>query len=367
MAKPTTELAKWCKPPPYMHWDQRGKKPVLLSDLKLIDSDRKCKRLSFQTDDPEIAKRYMRLLVPSLVANGRLSPDCGAAKVYGSNGGRSRLEKLETELHRLKTLSKAEYGPEALAAAKRWRCPVGIIHHLTGRKPALSPGTLNTRRMRARQRGQRIAMANLWYHRPPRGKGFYKNGRVMTARIQLGRRATTWSLKFRDDVERAAATMNPVLVAWHQTYEAAKKELNWEIGTAEHTVAVAARVEACGRLGTAIHQAGGPKELVAFVTSQEEVGRAVPRRPPAVTAAPSAILSATRMRQAAAKQCKQLLIERYEAYLKGGRKEWPLKDELRAEMMGRIEKLSARAFDRCWKATVVVRGWDWKEPGVRGK
>ncbi|MGB6284877.1 MAG: hypothetical protein WBG18_10750, partial [Xanthobacteraceae bacterium] len=67
MAKPTTELAKRCKPPPYTHWDQRGEKPVLLSDLNLIDGDRKCKRLSFQTDDPEIAKRYIRLLVPSLV------------------------------------------------------------------------------------------------------------------------------------------------------------------------------------------------------------------------------------------------------------------------------------------------------------
>jgi hypothetical protein len=35
-------------------------------------------------------------------------------------------------------------------------------------------------------------MANFWYHRPFRGKGFYKNGRVMTARIQLARSAVTW-------------------------------------------------------------------------------------------------------------------------------------------------------------------------------
>ena len=73
------------------------------------------------------------------------------------------------------------------------------------------------------------------------------------------------------------------------------------------------------------------------------------------------------MRQAAEKQCKQLLIERYEAYLKGGRKERPLKDELRAEMMGRVEKLSGHGFDRCWKATVVARGWDWKDPESEAK
>ena len=59
--------------------------------------------------------------------------------------------------------------------------------------------------------------------------------------------------------------MNPVRVAWDHVYEAAKQELNWEIGTAEHTAAVAARVEACGRLAREIHDAGGPKELVALV------------------------------------------------------------------------------------------------------
>jgi hypothetical protein len=95
----------------------------------------------------------------------------------------------------------------------------------------------------------------------------------MTARIQVGRRSTTWSLKFRDDDERAAAIMKPVLVAWADVYQAAKQELNWGIGTAEHTAAVAARVEACGRLAKNIYAVGGPKELVAFVMMPQDIGK----------------------------------------------------------------------------------------------
>ena len=265
MAKPKTELVQRCPPPPYTRWDQRGK-PVLLSYLRLIDGKHLC--LSLETDDPGIARRHMRLLVAKSLAGGRLSPDSGAAKVYAPKvTRRPRLDDVDTEVRRLKAVSDAGYGPEALAAAKRLGRPVGIIHYLVGRKPRLNAGTYSTRRMGARQRGQRIAMANFWYHRPPRGKGFYKNGRVMTARIQLGRSATTWSLKFRDDAARAAAIMNPVRVAWDHVYEAAKQELNWEIGTAEHTAAAAARVEACGRLAREIHAAGGPKELATFVTT----------------------------------------------------------------------------------------------------
>jgi hypothetical protein len=50
---------------------------VLLSNLKLIDGKRLC--LSLQTDDPDIAERHMRLLVATLLAKERLSPDGGAA------------------------------------------------------------------------------------------------------------------------------------------------------------------------------------------------------------------------------------------------------------------------------------------------
>ncbi len=212
MAKPTTELGKKVLPPPrYTRWDQRGKH-MLQSYLRLLD--RKWLRLSLETEDAAIAKRHMRLLVAKLLANGRLSPDSGAAEEYGPEGTRRpQLDDVDTEIRRLKALSEAKYGPEALATAKRWGRPVGIIYHLVGRKPPLRPATYRNRRTRARQHGQRIAMANFWYHRPPRGKGFYKNGRVMTARIQLARSAATWSLKFRDDAARAAAAiMNPLFL-----------------------------------------------------------------------------------------------------------------------------------------------------------
>src|ERR1700736_5875253 len=77
MAKPKTELGQGCPPPPYTRWDQRGK-PVLLSYLKRINGKSLC--LSLKTEDPQVAKRHMRLLVAMLLAKGRLSPDCGAAE-----------------------------------------------------------------------------------------------------------------------------------------------------------------------------------------------------------------------------------------------------------------------------------------------
>jgi hypothetical protein len=176
MAKPKTELVQRCPPPPYTRWDQRGK-PVLLSYLKLINGKELC--LSLQTDDPDIAKRHMRLLVAMLVARGRLSPDGGAAEVYGRKGaGRSWLEKVNTELRRLKALPEAKYRPEALATAKRWGRPVGIIHYLAGRKPELSAGAYRNRRTRARQSGRAIPIGDTWEHHRRTGKCFFWNGKV---------------------------------------------------------------------------------------------------------------------------------------------------------------------------------------------
>jgi hypothetical protein len=122
-------------------------------------------------------------------------------------------------------------------------------------------------------------------------------------------------------------------------------------------------------LARAIITARGPRKLAEFVLKgpQEEVGTAVPQPAAAVTAAPGATLSATKRRHAAEKQCEQLLIDRYQAYLRDGCKERPLKDELRAEMTGLIPKLSRRAFDRSWKATAVAKDWDWKDPGFRSQ
>ena len=99
--------------------------------------------------------------------------------------------------------------------------------------------------------------------------------------------------------------------------------------------------------------------------AKEEVGTAVPQR--AADAAPSATLSATERRLAAEKECERLLIERYEAFVRNGRKreERPLKDKIRTEMTELIPKLSGRSFDKCWKATAVAQCWDWTLPGQR--
>jgi hypothetical protein len=276
MAKPTTELAKRCKPPPYMHWDQRGK-PVLLSDLKLIDG--KQLRLSFQTDDPEIAKRYMRLLVPLLVAQGRLSADSGAAKVYHpKESERSRLKKFDTEIRRLTALPQAKYGPEALAIAKRRRLPVGIIYCLAGRKPATSPGTFATRRVRARQRGEQIAKGASWHYRRVGGKCFYLNGGVMNARLEVAGRKYMWPLPTRDRNE-AAAIMEPVRVARERVREAAKRVLDYELGSVDYADAVRTREKACIALAAAIMDAGGPIELGKAVQDPlpGEDGTALPK------------------------------------------------------------------------------------------
>jgi hypothetical protein len=335
MSKPKTELTQRCPPPPYTRWDQRGK-PVLLSYLKLINGKRL--HLSLETDDPDIARQHMRLLVAMLLAERRLSPDSGSAKVYGPKGtSRPRLDSVDTEVRRLKALSEAEFGSEALATAKHWGRPVGIIHHLTGRKPALSARTYATRRVRARQRGQRMPIGDTWEHHCQGGKYFGWNGKVLTARLQIGGRSWQWPLKGIDE-EKAEALMRRIRVARERLHQAAVEELNCELGTIAAADAAVRRERARAQLARAIITAGGPEKLAEFVMKgpQEEVGMAAPER-----AVPTATLGATRGRQAAEKECKQLLSERYQAYL--GSKERPVNDELKAEMSGLIPKLSGTA------------------------
>jgi hypothetical protein len=253
-----------------MRWDQRSRR-VLQATLNLPNGT--IFRAMLNTDDCKIAVRRMQLIVVLLVRDGRLPADGPAAKLYGRRPARG-----VAEVERLAALSPEDYAVERKPATARLGLSPPTLDKLCKQQRPELPNRERQRRHRAREQGLRIAKANSWFHRPPRGKGFYKNGRVMTARIQLGRSAATWSLKFRDDAARAAAVMNPVRVAWGHVHEAAKQELNWEIGTAEHTVAVAARVEACGRLARKIHAAGGPKELVAFVMTppQPQAGTASP-------------------------------------------------------------------------------------------
>jgi len=273
MAKPTTKLGQRCPPPPYTRWDQRGK-PVLLSYLKLIDGKRLC--LSLETDDPEVAKRHMQLIVAMLVAGERLLPDGGAAAAYGRKGpGRSPLKKVNIELRRLKALPEAKYRSEALAVAKRWGRPVGIIHHLTGRKPEWSANAYRNRRTRARLRGRAMPMGNTWEHRRQGRKYFFSNRKVLKARLHIDNRRWDWPLKVVDEDE-AEALMAPVRVARERLHQAAVEALNCELGTDAAVAAAATRAIARGQLAREIIMAGGPKELAEIVIKgpKGEVGTA---------------------------------------------------------------------------------------------
>ena len=268
--KAKTELAQRCPPPPCTRWDQRVK-PVLLSYLTLNNGKKLC--LSLQTQDPDTARRHMRLLVEWSLAKGRLSPDSGAAKAYGpKRTGRSWLKKVNKEIRRLNALSETGYGKQALATARRWDRPVGIIHHLAGRKPETSAGTYATRRMRARERGQRMPMGNTWEHRRQGGRYFFWNTNVLTARLQIDSRSWQWPLRV-DDEEKAEALMAPVRVSRERLHQAAAEALNYELGTIAAEDAAMALAGARAQLALAIVAAGGPERAAEFVRKgpQEKV------------------------------------------------------------------------------------------------
>jgi hypothetical protein len=300
MAKQRTELDRRCPSPPYTRWDQR-KEPVLLCFLKNIDGKSLC--LSLQTQNPDIARGHMRLIVAWLLAKGHLSPDSGAAKVYGRKGvRRSWLKKVEAEVRRLKALPAGEYGPEALATATRWGRPVGIIHYLAGRKPELAAGTHATRRMRARDLlGKRFPMGRTWENRRQGGKSFFWNAKVPTARLQIDGRRWQWPLKVADG-DQAETLMAPVRVARESLRQAALKVLNCELGTDAAVAAAAARTIARGQLAAAIIAVGGPPELAdSVIRGPNGKGGTPSPLPLAVT------LKATN--QAKVKQCVEWLAD----------------------------------------------------------
>lgn len=220
--------------------------------------------------------------------------------MYGPKGtGRSRIEKVDTEVCRLKAVCEAEYGSEALATAKRWGRPVGIIHHLAGRKPELSAGTHRTRRMRARGRGEQIAKGTSWHYRRVGGKNFYLNGGVMNARLEVGGRKYMWPLPTRDRDE-AAAIMKPVVVARARVREAANRVLDYERGSVDYGDAVRTREKECIALAAAIIDAGGPIELAKAVQDSPpgEDGTALPK-----------VAKAKSMKQAAREKCIDWLVD----------------------------------------------------------
>jgi hypothetical protein len=348
MAKPKTELAQQCPPPPYTHWDQRGR-PVLLSGLKLMNG--KELRLSLQTQDPDIARGHIRLLVAMLVDKGSLSPNGGAAKIYGPKGtGRSRLAKVDRGVRRLKGVSDAKYGSEALAAAKRRGCPVGIFHHLAGRKPGLSVAAYRTRRMRARERGEQIAKGTSWHYRRVGGKCFYLNGGVMNARLEVAGTKYTWPLPTRDRDE-AAAIMDPVRVARERIREAAKRLLDYQLGSVEYMDAVRSREKECIALAAAIIDAGGPIELAKAVQDLRpgEDGTALPM---AVKAKP--------MKQAARKNCLQRYIELMRAHPDGAPEP---RTVLEKEMMDNFHVTLHEARDCRREAIRRTGNLNWRRHG----
>jgi hypothetical protein len=381
MANPKTDLGQRCPPPPYTRWDQRGK-PVLLSYLKLIDGKRLC--LSLETEDPDIAKRHMRLLVATLLDKGRLSPDGGAAEVYGPKGTRRpRLDDVNTEVRRLKALSEAKYGPEALATAKSWGRPVGIIHHLTGRKPELSAGAYRNRRTRARKSGRVMPMGDTWEHRPQGGKYFFWNGKVLTARLQISARHWQWPLKVIDE-EKAEAIMAPVRVARERLHQAAAEELNCELGTVGAVAAAAARAGARAQLARAIIAAGGPKELAEFVMkAPPDTESFQPDRPPlgdaekrqrvrmaVATVAPPAVMSRAQrktMREASLKKCEERYFQLIQSAPNGTAEP---RANLEKKMMGEFKVTRREARDCRAKAinryaSVPGNSCKWGKPGRR--
>src|SRR5262249_19322977 len=132
--------------------------------------------------------------------------------------------------------------------------------------------------MRARKRGQRLPMGDTWEHHAQGGKYFGWNGKVLTARLQIGGRSWQWPLRGIDE-EKAEALMRPVRAARERLHRAAAEELNCECGTDAAVAASVARHGARAQLATAITTAGGPKELAEYVLKapQEGVGAADPQ------------------------------------------------------------------------------------------
>jgi hypothetical protein len=358
MAKQRTELERRCPSPPYTRWDQR-KKPVLLCHMKNIDGKSLC--LSLQTQNPDIAKKHMRLIVGCLLAKRRLSPDGGAAKAYGPKGtGLAQFKKLDTEIRRLQALPDAKYGPAAVSIAKRRECPVGIIHSLAGRKPELAPGTYATRRMRARSSGRAMPMGVTWEHRRQGERYFYWNRKVLTARFQIDRRNWSWPLKVTDEQE-AEAIMAPVRDARKRLYRAAAEGLNYELGTDAAVAAATERAAARAELASAILTAGGPKALVELVLKgpQEGAGTNIPQRAAVVTAVPTG----KTLRQIARKGCLEKLIGLLRCH------DLPPEGTLPRQCEAAMQEfagLSERAFYVCLREAERITGnYNWSKGGRR--
>jgi hypothetical protein len=136
---------------------------------------------------------------------------------------------------------------------------------MVGRKPALSAGTFKTRRMRRRARGEQLPKGDTWEHHAQGGRSFFRNGRVLTARLQIGGHTWQWPLKGIAEEDRAEALMAPVRVARERLQQAAVEALDCELETIAADDAAVALAGARAQLARAILGAGGPEKAAEFV------------------------------------------------------------------------------------------------------
>ena len=355
------------KAPPFMQWSRGPEgKPALQSHLYLRDRPRLCAGLN--TSDTETAGQRMRLLVWHAINEGLLPGGFkhAAWRLYGGPIPQS----IKRMLARFARLAWPEYQPHRKEATTRLGLHVKAVDWLAkqDKERPESATAIRSRRARLRGDGHRFPKRNSWHFGPVGSMlAIHRDGGPIYALLTIASSIFRWRLKARDR-ERAAAIMEPVRSARANVRKAAEEWAAFELGTTASVTAEPNVVTACGLFATALRAVGASDECIRLAMKPPpEVGTAVPQRTAAVTAAPNATLSMTKRRQVAEKQCEKLLIERYEVYLKDGRKERPLKDELRDELTVLIPKLTGRAFDRSWKATAVAKDWDWKDPGIRAQ
>src|ERR1700750_893106 len=99
--------------PPFMRWDQRGRR-VLQASVKLTDGS--TMRVMLDTDDTEIAQQRIRPLIVSAIADGLLPAESRPARLYGVYD----RPDFWAEMSRLGALRQAQYDAERAVAEKRF-------------------------------------------------------------------------------------------------------------------------------------------------------------------------------------------------------------------------------------------------------
>jgi hypothetical protein len=121
--------------PPFMRWNQRGKR-VLQASLVLMDG--RTTRAILDTADWGRAEALMRLLVRHELDNGRLRPDSRAVRLYGPAARRmyGRVlpigdAKFWAKIRQLLGLSALEYYAVREGESCRWDVPPCLLDRLT--------------------------------------------------------------------------------------------------------------------------------------------------------------------------------------------------------------------------------------------